>query len=455
VSHQPADVPPAPVPLARKLFSPAVADAFKAPKGYDPTLGVGLSAPLAMAAEQQAPLPPGVKPKASTVPAPPPEGVPSPGTPKPKTGGGIKVPSGVSPDEASIAADEQAAVAAGVAAEQAKVAADVKGAEARANAIEAAELRRKEVEARVKQDVSDARAKFDSAQQEMQRIDTKVDPGRFWATRSTGDKVVSIIGLIFGALGAGSDGVNRAAVMLNQAIDRDLEAQKAEHTLRLQKGKASADAAQTYYTMARSAAQDELAAVDWAKAAALDAAAANAEAMVAATGDQRAKANGMALASLLRRGAEERRMSGEQRVFDNRLKAQHVANETAAAQAKGSHLPAAEQSKAIEVRERTANIRRNIAQAKAIIDKAGTMEVFGTEQAELERLLGDVAQDSARLKDPNSTVKEQELENAKKAIGLKGGEIFTRNSTAKKLLDSYLTSMEDREREAMRVRGLQ
>lgn len=450
----PVSMPAPPSPSIRDQLIPkgsGLDKMMQAPPGYDPVLGVGLSAP-AVAARQSSPeLPAGVVKKgAAPVEAPKPEAAP---TPKAK-GIGIAVPSGVAPNEAALQSEEQAAIDAATEAERAKAKAQVEGAAAKADAMEQAQLRRQEVEARAKQEVSDARAKFEAAQSEMARIDTSVDPGRFWASRSTGDKVVATIGLIFGALGSGNDGINRAAVLLNQAIDRDLEAQKAEHSLRLEKGKSAVNAAQTYYSMARATAQDDLAAADWARAAALESAAAKAEQMVAATGDQTAKAKGMGLAAELHRAAADRKASGDQRVFENRLKAQHLANETNAASAKGPNLPAAEQTKALEVKERTGNIRRDIAKAKAIIQRSGTMELLGTDETELKRLLGDIAQDSARLKDPNSTVKEQELENAKKAIGVSGGEIFTRNSTALKLLDSYEKQMVEREREALRVRGL-
>ncbi len=65
-----------------------------------------------------------------------------------------------------------------------------------------------------------------------------------------------------------------------------------------------------------------------------------------------------------------------------------------------------------------------------------------------------MAQDSARLKDPGSTVKDSELQNAKKAIGVSGGEIFSlSNGTALKLLDSYEKGIEQRQAEAFAVRG--
>ena len=51
----------------------------------------------------------------------------------------------------------------------------------------------------------------------------RIDAGRFWAERSTGQKVATALGLIFGALGRG--GRNRAAEILQQAIDRDVNIQ--------------------------------------------------------------------------------------------------------------------------------------------------------------------------------------------------------------------------------------
>lgn len=112
----------------------------------------------------------------------------------------------------------------------------------------------------------DLMAQHKAAQDDMRNIDTTVDPGRFWASRSTGGKITGIIGLALGALGTGPDGINKAAQMMERAIDRDLEAQKAEHTIRLQKGKAAIDAAQSAYAMERQRFGDDNAAAAAAKA---------------------------------------------------------------------------------------------------------------------------------------------------------------------------------------------
>jgi hypothetical protein len=104
---------------------------------------------------------------------------------------------------------------------------------------------------------------------DMAKMDDSVDPGRFWASRSTPQKIAGIIGLALGAVGTGPDGVNRAAQMLNTAIDRDIDAQKAEHEIRLKRGMTRAAGYQAGYAMAHELTGDNLAAADLAKSTAL------------------------------------------------------------------------------------------------------------------------------------------------------------------------------------------
>ena len=131
---------------------------------------------------------------------------------------------------------------------------------AQGRALEIAALEDQDWRAKAAAKSADDVSRWQSAQDEMRNINTTVDPGRFWASRSTGGKISGIIGLALGALGAGPDGVNRAAMMMNQAIDRDIDAQKAEFSARLAKGKAGIDAASTMYGMSRQLFADETAA---------------------------------------------------------------------------------------------------------------------------------------------------------------------------------------------------
>lgn len=57
----------------------------------------------------------------------------------------------------------------------------------------------------------------------------KIDPNRIWHNSSTGQKVAASIGIILGGIGAGlSRGPNQALEVLNDQVNKDIEAQKLE-----------------------------------------------------------------------------------------------------------------------------------------------------------------------------------------------------------------------------------
>lgn len=61
--------------------------------------------------------------------------------------------------------------------------------------------------------------------------DSKVDPNHFWQDKSTGAKISAALGLFFGGIGAGITGQpNIAAQFLQKSIDRDIDAQKADQS---------------------------------------------------------------------------------------------------------------------------------------------------------------------------------------------------------------------------------
>lgn len=318
------------------------------------------------------------------------------------------------------------------------------------------ELAQKELTARARATTEDLMRKHDAATSELRNMDTSVDPGRLWASKSTPGKITAILGLALGALGAGPDGVNRSAVMLNQAIDRDIDAQKAEHSIRLQKGRLAVDAAQSMYAMNHQLFQDDLAADAAAHASAWARVDNNLKRIIASGAGPQAQAAAAQLSALAGEKEAKFKSDAANIAFDNTTQ-RLLANATAAKGAGGGMgaLSKEEQSKVYDVETATKNINDNLAKAKDIISRKGTFELTGTEQTELERALGDIAQDSARLKDPGSTVREAELSNAKKAIGVSGGEIFgLSNGTALKLLDSFGKGIDQRRKEALTVRGI-
>lgn len=256
-------------------------------------------------------LPPGVAPKGAAgeqpVPPPKPEAAHAPR-------GGVSRPSGSAADEMA----RKAALAQYEADNQATVAAS-EAAAAEANAVESAANERKAVVQRTQARVAESQTRYQRAVDEMSRIDTSVEPGRFWASRTTGDKVIGILGLVLGALGAGPDGINRAAVMLNDAVNRDLEAQKSEHELRLKKGGARINAAQNFYAMARDIAGDELAATDLAHAAALQSVVAKGKALMAQTQDAQAKARLAGVIASIEQGASARAAGAWEKAADRQI----------------------------------------------------------------------------------------------------------------------------------------
>lgn len=397
---------------------------------------------------------------------PNPDDQPSPVAPLPVRSGGasLAVPSAANPELDAATADA-------IAAERAKSSAEAEGARNLAAAEGENQKRIAQNHLEQTQMLQEARAKSDAdmaaikeASTRMANEDATVDPGRFWASRSTGQKISAIVGLALGSFG--EHGVNLAAQQINQAIDRDIDAQKSEHDLRLRKGQASVAAATSMYGLHHQSLQDELAARAAAKATGDEIAASKVKQILAGTQSGVVKSQGEALIANLRADAAKNHQTAGERVFNDTLNGKLKQAETAKTWAEAGKLPAAgpggvaglptpEQGKLFDVKGASQNIRDNLGIARDIIKRKGTFELTGPDQTELERALHFVAQDTARLADPGSTVKDAELENAKHALGVKGGEIFgLSNATAIKLLDSFEAGIDAREKRAFEVRGL-
>lgn len=165
--------------------------------------------------------------------------------------------------------------------------------------LQASALEQKAQNQRAHDSAQAAMAKVQAAREEMAKVDTTVDPGRYWASKSMPGKLAAIVGLALGAIGAGNDGINRAAGMIQQNIDRDIEAQKAEHEFRLKKGQAGVDAAQNLYAMNHAALQDDIAATAATKASGLELAENQLKQIAATAQSPIAKANAAQLAAQL------------------------------------------------------------------------------------------------------------------------------------------------------------
>lgn len=93
-----------------------------------------------------------------------------------------------------------------------------------------AEIERRELAAQTQRDYLANRLELEERKrnQAVEEVRSmKVDPGRFWASKSTGDKVRLTIASVFGAIGASfSHGPNYVADALHREVDADIDAQK-------------------------------------------------------------------------------------------------------------------------------------------------------------------------------------------------------------------------------------
>ena len=109
----------------------------------------------------------------------------------------------------------------------------------------------------------------------------------------------------------------------------------------------------------------------------------------------------------------------------------------------------------LEVENFTSNIDRNIDAIKAQIDKTGTFELAGPEGAVMDRRLTEIATDLAKLADPGSVARSDEVKLMRQGLvdsGFLG--LATRTETAKAVLDALKGDVEQRRAAAYLSRGL-
>lgn len=294
------------------------------------------------------------------------------------------------------------------------------------------------------------------ARDDMKGINTTVDPGRFWEDRGVPGKIAAVIGLALGALG-NDNGVNRSAQLLNQMIDRDIDAQKASFELALRKGQSGIDSAQNIYALSRQQSQDDIAAGLAAKGTALDLAKNQIDIAAAKAGAPMAKAN---LANLSAQIGLEKQKADEalkQRGFDNAIKSGHLALEREAAGVKAQTAGAAvdKTQKALldTITTEESTIKQQGEKLKSLIKKHGTAEVMNGEvEAEMRQAVNAMAVAAAKMNDPASAARSSEVEMEAKNIFKPG--FFQRPESALKTIDSYLSNAEQRKRNAYSARGV-
>ena len=117
-----------------------------------------------------------------------------------------------------------------------------------------------------------------------------------------------------------------------------------------------------------------------------------------------------------------------------------------------SQADAKRKDQVVEVEDRRVNIKQNIALLKKMIEDNGTYEMFGSHNQDIDRMVEQVATDMAKLSDPQSVARPQEVEAVKKNLVQSGFQ--NTNSTALDLLSNFENEVDARADTAYRIRGL-
>jgi hypothetical protein len=100
------------------------------------------------------------------------------------------------------------------------------------------QMRISQIEQRKRSDALDAQMN-DYKQAQAEAASQKVDPDRWWGSKSTAEKALGIVGLVLGSFGGIANGGHNTAVdVMNKFIDRDIDAQK--HNIGLKQHNAEA-----------------------------------------------------------------------------------------------------------------------------------------------------------------------------------------------------------------------
>ncbi len=314
--------------------------------------------------------------------------------------------------------------------------------------MEAMQTEQQSREAKADAMTQDAMAKHQAAMDEVRNVATTVDPGRFWATRSTGGKIAGWIGMALGSLAP--DGKNQAIAMIDKAIDRDLDAQKSEISARLQKGRQSVEASQSLVGMAHQNFGNVVARNAAAKAAAWGlvqndlqkiAASNKAPAAAAATQDM--------LGRVQQNIGEEMAKAADTQRDNNRQDL--IAQATIGA--KGGGLSQASADAVTTVESYNENVQKNVDKLLGLVKTHGTYEKWNPGvEIQMKQLANDVATDVAKMKDPNSAAKADEVRLELSSIFQPG--FFQREDSAIKGLEAYAANAEQRRQVAYKARGL-
>jgi len=321
-------------------------------------------------------------------------------------------------------------------------------------ALEQKAIEQKETRARAKISADADMSRILEARQAVASSSSSIDPGRWWASRSTPGKIAAAIGLALGAIGAGNDGVNRAVGIIENAIGRDLEAQKAEHEIRLRKGQMAIDSATSIYTLKRQLAQDDIAASDASAATALEIAKNQVDLATARASSPLAKAQGQMLSAQLGQKRDEHDAATKQRSFDNWVKREDMETRRLAAGLAAGKVDKTMQAKVQAIEAENETIHKAGTNLLKLIKEHGTGDILGPTNAKMRQLVDNMATAAAKLKDPDSAAREGEVTLERRNIFDPGVSIENLRGGAEEKIKAYMANAQTRRNDAYRIRGL-
>jgi len=240
-----------------------------------------------------------------------------------------------------------------------------------------------------KQRYADNQAKADALQQEM--ASGKVDPTQWWKNQNLGGKVAASIALVLGGIGqAFGGGPNQALAVINDAIEKDIDAQKTDL------GKK-----QNLLSHYVQQGHDINAAAQLAKADQMDAYAGQMQMVASKYGGQEAAVNADKTIAGIKGDAAKMRQTAMQQGFENSLKAAELrlkAEALAAKEAQPSNLVAPGFMKGqVPIKDEEAgkfrgalaaqrDIESAAAEMKALVQKHGTEGFPGEVKAKMGAL---------------------------------------------------------------------
>lgn len=287
-----------------------------------------------------------------------------------------------------------------------------------------------------------------------------INPRAYQENMGTGQKVATAIGLIAGGFSQAYTGKNPALDMLNAQIDRDIKAQQSNMDNR----QTLLSAYQKQFSNIHSATDMTRATLSGLYASQLSEAAHKAATpqakavMLAGSGELQIKAAQLAQQATLNEYLSKA-TSGADQNPEQLIAVMQQIDPARAKDLRERLVPGVgfanspdDRKAIIEVEARRQAIRRGVREAGELIRKAGTYEMLGSHNADVDRLADQIATDMAKMQDPATAARPGEVEMVKQTLF--GPGIFSRKKTELDKMSHFLRGAEKRANDQYTLRGL-